>query len=297
MHQDMQERGLALYWNDKTCAVGGDEYNGLIESACFQRGKLSCLSCHSMHRSDPNDQLGDRMATNEACLQCHESLRGQLKEHTHHSANSSGSLCYNCHMPHTTYALLKAIRSHRVDIPSVAQSVRDRRPNACNLCHLDQTLQWTANALERWYGQAPVSLSGDEQLTAAGLLWLLKGNAMERVITAWHMSWEPATAVSGTDWEAPFLAELLTDSYSAVRFVAYRSLRKLPGFERLPYDFVGPEPQRTAAQKHVREFWSSQPPSDVIRPQLLLTTPRQTDQEQVQRLKEARDDSPSRLPE
>jgi hypothetical protein len=31
--------------------------------------------------------------------------------HTHHASNSSGNECYNCHMPHTTYGVLSAIRS------------------------------------------------------------------------------------------------------------------------------------------------------------------------------------------
>ncbi len=37
------------FWPDGTVRVAGREYNGLIESACFQQGKMSCFSCHEMH--------------------------------------------------------------------------------------------------------------------------------------------------------------------------------------------------------------------------------------------------------
>ena len=52
-------------------------------------------------------------------------------------------------MPFTTYGLLKTIRSHQISNPSVQATLETGRPNACNLCHLDKTLEWTANALTR----------------------------------------------------------------------------------------------------------------------------------------------------
>ena len=55
-------------------------------------------------------------------------------------------------MPHTTYGLVKAIRSHEISSPNVRESVTARRPNACNLCHLDKTLEWTNSHMHDWYG-------------------------------------------------------------------------------------------------------------------------------------------------
>ena len=47
--------------------------------------------------------------------------------YTFHKAASSGSRCYNCHMPYTSYALLGAARAHRVDSPVVlGQGTTDR---------------------------------------------------------------------------------------------------------------------------------------------------------------------------
>jgi len=96
----------SYYWSDGMVRVSGREYNGLIESPCYRGGKFSCLSCHSMHHSNPDDQLAAGMEQDQACFQCHETYRNQVTEHTHHAADSSGSRCYNCHMPYTTSGLL-----------------------------------------------------------------------------------------------------------------------------------------------------------------------------------------------
>jgi len=244
-----------IYWPDGVIRVTGREYNGLVESACYERGNLSCISCHSMHRSEPDDQLAAGMNGNEACFKCHDSYRSRLEQHTHHKPGSSGSQCYNCHMPHDTYGLLKAVRSHRIASPSVETSLESGRPNACNLCHLDKTLDWTARHLSEWYGKEPLHLGEHETNTSAALLWLLRGDAAQRALIAWSLGWKSAREASGELWLVPFLAELLTDPYSAVRYIAYRSLRQLPGFDRLKYDYVGPSQDHAAARKHVLESW------------------------------------------
>ena len=246
------------YWSDGMVRVSGREYNGLMESACFKRGQLSCLSCHSMHTSDPNDQLAAGMESNQACLQCHSAMAERLEQHTHHRAGSSGSLCYNCHMPHTTYGLLKALRSHWVDSPTVRASTETGRPNACNLCHLDRSLGWTQKYLSEWYGIRPVKLPADTEDVAAAVLWLLQGDAGQRALIAWHMGWEPAKAVSGTHWLARYLAETLTDSYSVVRYIGHRSLKRLPGFGQFVYDYVGPPGGRNQNRQKALEIWKSQ---------------------------------------
>src|SRR5262249_31548481 len=98
---------------------------------------------------------------------------------------------------------------------------------------------------------------------AASIQWILKGDAGLRALIAWHMSWEPARAVSGTDWMAPYLGTLLDDPYKAVRFCAERTLRALPGFEGLSYDFLAPESERRAAREWAEPRWSALgPPPD-----------------------------------
>lgn len=247
------------FWGDGLARVSGREYSAMVESGCFQRGELSCLSCHSMHDSDPKDQLAAGMEGDGACLQCHGDYQDRIEEHAHHPAGTSGASCMNCHMPHTTYGLMSAMRSHTVDSPSVAANLATGRPNACNLCHLDQTLGWTAEHLEAWYGQEKPALSPAQMEVAASVLWALTGDAGLRALAAWNLGWEPALAASGSGWQAPFLGHLLADPYSTVRYIAGKSLEAQPGFSGLAYDYIAPPDERQGGQRAVIERWLSRP--------------------------------------
>jgi hypothetical protein len=249
--------------------VSGREYNGLIESPCFTKATdasrtLTCFSCHAMHKTpdDPrtldawaDDQLGPDMDGDKACTSCHASIRADIGAHTKHKAGSSGSSCYNCHMPYTTYGLLKTIRSHTISSPSVQETLETGRPNACNLCHLDKTLGWASEHMERWYGAPRAPLGADESSIAMSILWALRGDAGQRAILAQAMGWPPAQQASGTAWMAPYLSQLLDDPYDAVRFIAGRSITTLPGFESFRYDFVQPSKSRYDRQLEAMRFW------------------------------------------
>ena len=287
-----------FFWPDGHIRVSGREYNGLLESPCHQRGTLSCVSCHSMHDSDPNDQLARGMLGNRACLQCHEEMAADITRHTRHAADSPGSNCYNCHMPHTSYGLLSAIRGHTIESPNVATTLETGRPNACNLCHLDKTLDWTADQLAKRTGQAKPDLPSLHRTTAASVLWLLKGDAGQRALAAWHMGWKPAHQASGSAWQPPLLAELLNDPYSAVRYVAHKALVRQPGYSGFEYDFVAAEPKRLAKREAALAKWK---PSTADAPQnpatVLLGTNGQRMTNRVQQLIETRDNRPMRLRE
>jgi predicted CXXCH cytochrome family protein len=244
------------FWSDGMVRVSGREYNGLVKTPCFQKGTMSCLSCHSMHESSPTNQVAIGMESNAACVQCHSTLAKDLTQHTHHSAGSSGSLCYNCHMPYTTYGLLKALRSHQISNPSVQASLQTGRPNACNLCHLDKTLAWTAQNLSKWYGIPAENLSPEESAIAASILWALKGDAGQRALIAWHLGWKPAQEASNASWFPPYLAPLLEDPYPAVRYIAGRSLQRLPGYETFSYDFVAASEDLHRSSQRALEIWT-----------------------------------------
>jgi hypothetical protein len=231
-----------IFWSDGMIRATGREYNGLIDSPCYARATdasrtMTCFTCHTMHRSADDsrplrewadDQLAPRAIGDGACARCHQIAAA----HSHHRSGSSGSACENCHMPHTTYGLLKTIRSHQISSPSVQATIDTGRPNACNLCHLDQTLGWTADRLAEWYGATRPALGDDEESVAASLLWLLKGDAGQRAIVAQAMGWRPAQEESGAAWLAPYLALTEKDQYDAVRLIASRSAGTLPPFSR-----------------------------------------------------------------
>ena len=299
-------KAAGAFWPDGMIRVAGREYNGLLQSACFNHGdpekvRLSCLSCHEMHPTFEeslsvdewrDDQLKAGMRGNEACLQCHESYRDRLEEHTHHSPNSAGSLCYDCHMNHTAYGLLKAVRSHTIETPSVATSVQIGRPNACNQCHLDKTLEWAAGHLKDWFGQAMPRLDADQRNIAASVIWTLKGDAAQRALMAWSFGWNPAQKVSGTDWMLIYLVELMNDPYDAVRYMAYRSLRTLPGYKNIDYDFLSTVSERGTVQQKVEQIWMRRPSQELPSEELLFTPDGRFRTDEFQRLQQMRDQNP-----
>ena len=285
------------FWNDGTARTGGREYNAMSLSACYKEGSLSCISCHSMHEfQDPDHQLGQRMDTNHACLQCHESIAEDVSAHTHHSADSSGSRCYNCHMPFTSYALLTVTRSHRIDIPSVESEVKFGRPNACNLCHLDKTLAWTNRHLAEWHGTEEIPLTDDQSSVAASVRWLLQGDAAQRVVVAGNFGLAHARSTSGENWMAPHLANLFDDSYSAVRWLAYESLRKQPAFRDFSYDFVGDSQHRAKAKESALQVWQGLGKSKTGE-EILIGSDGIYDNELAERLRQKRDDRRIRITE
>jgi hypothetical protein len=301
------------FWPDGMIRVSGREYNGLIESPCFKDARdpahaMTCFSCHAMHQNedDPRTpqawaagkQLKPEKDENETCLQCHPALRRNLAAHTKHQS-VAGNLCSNCHMPYTTYGLLRALRSHQVSSPSVAVSLATGRPNACNQCHLDKTLAWTSERLNEWYGIAKPALTPDERAISGAVLWLLRGDAGQRALMAWTMGWAPAQQASGVSWMAPLLSQLLNDPYEAVRFIASNALTKLPDFGRTNYDPFVPPDDRVRQVSSAFNSWQAKSRLTKHRtdPELLLDSRGDIDLRLLERLKKERNDRPMFLRE
>jgi hypothetical protein len=215
----------SLFWSDGTIRVGGREYNGMVLSPCWKgedKRKLGCLSCHAMHEGDPAGQIGPEKLGDNACNSCHLTT----PEHSHHAVGTTS--CVDCHMPKTSYALLSATRSHRIEIPDPATSADTGKPNGCNLCHLDRSLAWTGMAILRLYGRPPrYDFLPDEPV---GVHDALSGDAAQRVLYADALASRSARAASKPGWQRAILRELAKDPYAAVRFVAERSLQADPPF-------------------------------------------------------------------
>jgi len=157
-------------------------------------------------------------------------------------------------MPHTAYGLLKAVRSHEIHSPRVlAAGPGSTRPNACNLCHLDRPLGWSADYLSRWYGQPAPRLPEDDRAIAAGVRWALTGDAGVRALVAWSMGWAPAQEAAGSRWLVPYLVDLMDDPYDAVRMIAARSLATVPGFAPGPIDPLASGQQRAESARALRD--------------------------------------------
>lgn len=292
-----------MFWSDGVLRVVGREYTSLQDSGCHLRGKMACTSCHKLHKSDSDerslkqwadDQLNVGMRDDRACVQCHEAARYTAVKHTHHQTDSEGSRCLNCHMPHATYGLLKASRSHSISSPSVRETLTAQRPNACNLCHLDKTLAWTGEHLEKWWGIAPVPIPAPWQDTSAAVVGALRGDAAVRALMAWHFGWEPARKASGgDDWAPPILTVLMDDDYDAVRYIAGRSLRQIKGYQDATFDFLAPQDEQRFDISRVLGLWAQKLPHSLTnRPEILMSPDGNLDMEAVRRHLTERDTRP-----
>ena len=292
--EDDPSRMDAKFWPDGTVLPGGREHAGLVASPCHLQGGLTCVDCHSGHSfASPDKMLRADAPGDAACTaRCHVELAEPtaIATHSHHAADSSGSSCTACHMPRTSWAMLRAVPSHRIDVPDLEASEASGRPNACNLCHLDRSARWAAAAMHDWYGTSAPDATDERGETAAGVQWLLSGHAVQRGIAAWMMGWQPARETSGTQWMPSILAEALVDPVSAVRQVALRSLRLDPAYADVGGDALSDPPQaRTQARADVLGRWaqSAVPIDDGVR--VGIRDDGSRDDERLRALVQARD--------
>lgn len=121
-------------------------YSSWRLSWCVQSGQLDCLHCHTsagrfLFPDDPN----------RSCLPCHAERVANVAEHSHHPPESKGSECIQCHMPATEFARMRR-SDHSMLPPTPAATISFDSPNACNLCHGDQTAAWANKYARKWYG-------------------------------------------------------------------------------------------------------------------------------------------------
>jgi predicted CXXCH cytochrome family protein len=120
-------------------------YGSFKQSKMFAAG-VTCGDCHEPHAAKL------RLPGDGVCLQCHATDKYATAAHHHHAGVDAPLSCASCHMPTRTYMVVDRRHDHSLRIPRPDLSVKLGTPNACNDCHSDQTAQWAATAIERWYG-------------------------------------------------------------------------------------------------------------------------------------------------
>jgi predicted CXXCH cytochrome family protein len=261
-------RGFAMrFWADATPRLTAYEYQGVVGSPCYQRGPMTCLSCHVMHGGDVRGQIEPEMRGDRACLQCHQEIGRDVRAHTKHDPAGSGSRCLDCHMPRVVYGILDVHRSHKIEVPDPRRDAEAGRPNACTLCHLDRSPLWAASEMRRLWGdryQAPQRRQDGAPLELPdSLASLYAGDAVQRVVFAKHAAWEaaPIAAADKAFLRVGLLATLL-DAYPSLRWTAQQGLmaleRALPtaaGDELAAWRHDGPtEARQAAAHRFLGDF-------------------------------------------
>ena len=115
---------------------------------------VQCTDCHDPH------SLKLKFEGNNLCTQCHEPhnpAKYDTPAHHHHAVGSAGAQCINCHMASRTYMVIDERRDHSFRLPRPDLSVELGTSNACNNCHTkpNETPQWAADAIKKWYGEQP----------------------------------------------------------------------------------------------------------------------------------------------
>lgn len=145
----MPDGGISSdYFADGRPKTSSFEYQAMLQSACFRKGKADCLTCHTAPH-DPKHHKAELRDTPQAlCASCHAEIVAAGKAHSHHDKAS----CIDCHMAPTVTGVLDHFADHSIDVPVPQNTAKHAVPNACGVCHPKATD--LATALARWWPDA-----------------------------------------------------------------------------------------------------------------------------------------------
>lgn len=180
-----------VYYPDGQVRDENFEYAAFLGSKMHSRG-VTCLDCHQPH------SMKTLLPGNWLCLRCHTGnypdapaiepvthsqhrvfgfdtngvpLDFDLTQYRPREIKETGGECVNCHMPQTPYMQRHWRHDHGFTIPDPLLTREHGIPNACNRCHQDKTVDWSIEAVEKWYGPRM------ERPTRARTRWLAKARA------------------------------------------------------------------------------------------------------------------------
>jgi hypothetical protein len=234
---------LDLYPNGSP-AVNSGEAIALSKGACAS--VIKCTDCHSPHERGEASGSPDRESDLQACLNCHPQFEAAADraQHTHHSDRVN---CLDCHMPRIVSGLDTVVRSHQISKPIDPSMIESASPNACNACHLDQSISWTLTQLERNWNIEPPSRDrmeaawGEDIDRPVGEVWadsasqFVRAAALEASARSPHLQ----------DRITPLLRGLM-DDYPFNRTLALIALQRELGERIAPevYDLVADDETR-----------------------------------------------------
>ena len=122
---------------------------------------------------------------------------------------------------------MSAHRTHDITIPRPDETVRFDKPNACNQCHLDWSVNRAIAASQHLWPNAFVRVkAGDKHFDEPeGQRALFAGDAVMRGLAA-------AAMMPANDVTAPLLLEAMQDRYPIVRYFAANALAA--GYPAMP---------------------------------------------------------------
>ncbi len=213
--------------------IGENYVYGSLTMSKMGTAGVTCLDCHDPHSGGfilPVDN-------NALCMRCHGSgLKDAPKinpvQHSHHPAESSGNLCIECHMPSTNFMARDPRRDHSFSNPDPRLTLEMGIPNACSKCHTTQSVEWSRDYAEKWYGpemnadrRAKARLLRDTWDGVEGVAPRLRAAILAEKNRFWKSTFVSMLQYTAVDQESyQLLLQLLDDPEAMVRSATVRLL-------------------------------------------------------------------------
>ena len=117
---------------------------GSFMQSKMQHQGVTCSNCHNAHTGKVKIQ------GNGLCLQCHQAQTFNTPEHHHHTPDTDGAMCVNCHMPNKKYMGVDDRRDHSFSIPDLSFKTELSEPQSCLACHDKEDRQWRDKSQGVW---------------------------------------------------------------------------------------------------------------------------------------------------
>jgi DmsE family decaheme c-type cytochrome len=127
-----------------TCHLNQPTHAGRIQSG-HARNQVSCVTCHSIHKSAEEMVPRRRQAINAECAQCHTAIWSNFARPYKHKLPEGAMSCVDCHNPHGSF-LPHSIRTVMANEPGCFNCHGDKRGpfifdhapvrfEGCQACH------------------------------------------------------------------------------------------------------------------------------------------------------------------
>jgi len=128
-------------------------------------------------------------------------------------------------MPRINEGLEDAVRTHMIFVPTRSDMIETGHPNACNLCHLDQPIDWTLQHVKDWYGteydDAKIAAAYPQRQQAVGIGWLNHSSQATRLVAI------DAMTKANARWALAELFAMLDDEYLLNRQFTQKGLEDM----------------------------------------------------------------------
>ncbi|MCM2369732.1 hypothetical protein [Aporhodopirellula aestuarii] len=229
------------------------EYTDATRGSCYS--ELKCIDCHDPHTGIGKKWKPTPTQDDQSCIRCHEQFTDPdaVQAHTHHKLDSGGSRCMNCHMPRINEGMQDVVRTHTIFSPTNSAMIEKNHPNACNMCHTEQPIDWTLTHLEEWYGKTfsaeKLSKSYPDRDSPVAKGWLASRKSSVRLIGA------DTLFRTKSLWAIDELVDALDDPFLINRQFVGRGLEQMLNInlEDVGYQFYMTADERREALEKLRD--------------------------------------------